>query len=195
MPKPLPYVLAAGAFLLYAALGLGRHERLETGFDLGVFEQAVRAYAQLRPPIAALKGPGVDLLGDHFHPILVVLAPAYRLFPGPDTLLVAQAALLASSVVPVARLAGRRLGAAAGAGVGTAYSLSWGVVNAAAFEFHEVAFAVPLLAIALERLAMGRWHQAVAWSVPLVLVKEDLPLTVAAVGLCLALRGRRRAGA
>src|SRR5262245_4705092 len=192
--ESLPAGIAAGAFALYAAASVTRHERLETGFDLGVFEQAVRSYAQLRAPVATLKGPGVDLLGDHFHPILATLAPLYRLFPGPSTLLLAQAALLAFSAVPVTRVAMRRLGPAAGVGLGVAYALSWGIVNAAAFDFHEVCFAVPLLALTLERLALGRWRAAAAWALPLVLVKEDLPLTFLAVGVYLALRGQRRMG-
>src|SRR5262249_22548601 len=114
-PAAVPYAIAAGAFALYAALAVVRHQRLETGFDLGLFEQAVRAYARLQPPVVPLKGPGVLALGDHFHPIVAALAPLYRLLPGPVTLLIAQSALLALSVVPVTRLAERRLGRAAGA--------------------------------------------------------------------------------
>src|SRR5262245_2734740 len=102
----VPYLLAAVCFGGYAALSISRHlHGRTTGFDLGIFESAVRGYAQLHAPIVDLKGPGFNLLGDHFHPILALLAPAYRLFPTPITLLVAQAALLAASVIPVTRLA------------------------------------------------------------------------------------------
>jgi uncharacterized membrane protein len=170
-------------------LSVSRHLRVRTsGYDLGIFEQAIRGYARLRAPIAELKGPGFHLLGDHFHPILAVLGPIYRLFPSPITLLVAQAALLALSAVPVTRLAIHAVGPRAGAGIGVVYGLSWGIQQAVGFDFHEICFAVPLLAFSLECLAHKRWRCAVAWAVPLILVKEDLPLTLAAIGGYLLLR-------
>lgn len=191
-----PYLLAALFFAAYAALSVTKHLQLRsTGYDLGIFEQAVRAYSELRAPVSELKGAGDNLLGDHFHPILVTLAPFYRLFPSPLTLLIAQAALFAVSVVPVTRLAIRTTTPLLGAGIGLAYGLSWGLQKAVAFDFHEIAFAVPLLAFCLERLARRQWRAATAYALPLVLVKEDLPLTVVAIGLYILLNGRRRLGA
>ncbi|WEB45425.1 DUF2079 domain-containing protein [Streptomyces yunnanensis] len=190
-----PHLLALLFFAGYAALSVTKHLQLRsTGYDLGIFEQAVRAYAQLRTPVSELKGAGYNLLGDHFHPILATLAPLYRLFPTPLTLLTAQAALLALSVVPVTRLAIRTTTPRLGTAIGIAYGLSWGLQKAVAFDFHEIAFAVPLLAFCLECLALRHWRTAAAWAAPLVLVKEDLPLTVTAIGLYILLSGRRRLG-
>jgi uncharacterized membrane protein len=188
-------LLAVTLFSAYAMMAVTKHLRVRTNaFDLGIFEQGVRGYAGLGAPLAPLKGPGVHLLGDHFHPVLILLAPLYRVFPSPITLLIAQAALLAVSVVPVTRLAVTRFGARGGLAVGAAYGLSWGIQQAAGFDFHEICFAVPLLAFSLECLVRRRWGAAVAWAAPLLLVKEDLPLTVAAIGGCLVLRGRWRLG-
>jgi Predicted membrane protein (DUF2079) len=187
-----PALLAGGFFLAYAVVSVGRHRRLATtGFDLGIFEQAVRGYAEGTGPVADLKGPGFNLLGDHFHPVLVLLAPAYRLAPSAVTLLVAQAGLLAVSVIPITRLAMRHTTPRLGVLTGTAYGLSWGLQNAVGFDFHEVCFAVALLAFALEHLVERRWVAVCAWSLPLLLVKEDLPATVAAIGLYVAIVGRR----
>jgi len=187
--------LAVALFAAYAIVAVSRQLRVRTtGYDLGIFEQAVRGYAGGGAPVAPLKGPGFNLLGDHFHPILALLGPIYRLFPGPVTLLVAQAGLLALSAVPVTRLAAKRFGTRGGLAIGAAYGLSWGIQQAAGFDFHEICFAVPLLAFSLECLVERRWGAAVAWAAPLVLVKEDLPLTVAAIGGYLVLRGQRRLG-
>jgi uncharacterized membrane protein len=109
-------------------------------------------------------------------------------------LLVAQALLLAGSGIPVTRLATSVLGVRSGAVIGLAYGMSWGLLHAVRFDFHEVCFAVPLVAFTLERLALGRWRAAAAFAVPLVLVKEDLPLTVVAIGLYLVLQRQRRLG-
>jgi uncharacterized membrane protein len=73
--------------------------------------------------------------------------------------------------------------------------MSWGLQSAVDFDFHEVAFAVPLLAFGLTALVERRWAAAAAWTLPLIAVKEDLPATVAVIGLLLALRGRRCLGA
>src|SRR5260370_10939454 len=60
-------------------------------------------------------------------------------------------------------------------------------------EFHEIAFAVPLLAFSLSALVRGHLKAAVLWALPLVFFKEDQVFTVAALGLYLALAGMRAA--
>jgi uncharacterized membrane protein len=110
------------------------------------------------------------------------VAPFYRVFPSPVTLLVAQALLFAVSVIPVARVSSLLLGRGRGLAVGVAYALSWGVQRAVQFDFHEIAFAMPLLAFSLEAVLRRRWRAALWWAVPLVLVKEDMGVTAAAIG-------------
>ncbi|MEV5706561.1 DUF2079 domain-containing protein [Actinoallomurus sp. NPDC052274] len=191
-PRWDPYRLAGAFLLAYAALSLARYRRMATlSWDLGIFEQAVRGYAHLRAPIVDIKAPGANILGDHFSPIIALLAPFYRIFPTPVTLLVVQAALFASAAIPITRVAARLLGRGRGLAIGVAYGLSWGVQRAIEFDFHEIAFAMPLLALSLEATLRGRWWAAMAWALPLVLVKEDMGLTAAAVGLVVALRARR----
>ncbi|MFD8479288.1 DUF2079 domain-containing protein [Kitasatospora sp. NPDC059673] len=194
-PRLLPWGLAAGFFAFYALFCLRRHGLLlTTGYDLGIFEQAVRSYAHFELPVAPLKGEGYNLLGDHFSPILLALVPFYLVWPGAETLLLGQAALLALAVVPISRWAQRELGAAAAVAVALGYGFSWGVGSTIGFDFHEVAFAAPLLAFAVVALAERRWVAAVAWAAPLCLVKEDLGLTVAVIGGYVAWRGPRRLG-
>ncbi|MFJ6215138.1 DUF2079 domain-containing protein [Streptomyces sp. NPDC092296] len=194
-PTVAAWVVTAVFFALYAAVSVLRHRRMATaGYDLGIFEEAVRAYAHGHAPVVELKGPGFNLLGDHFHPVLVVLAPLYRAFPSPVTLLVAQAALMAAACLPLTRWAHRAVGPGAGLVVGCGVGASWGMVSAVSFDFHEVCFAVPLLAFAVEALGNGRWRAAACWTLPLLLVKEDLGLTVAAVGALIVWRGPRRWG-
>ncbi|WP_143200431.1 DUF2079 domain-containing protein [Kitasatospora sp. CB01950] len=179
--------------LFQLALSLPRHWRMQTnGFDLGIFEEAVRGYAYLGPPVVTLKGAGYVQLGDHFSPALAVLAPFYRLWPAPETLLVAQAVLFALSVVPVTDLAVQWLGRSRGVLAGLAYGLSWGLWQASLFDMHEIALAVPLLACTTVALARGRWRAAVCWALPLLLVKEDQGLLLAGVGGYVLLVGRRR---
>ncbi|QMU70522.1 DUF2079 domain-containing protein [Streptacidiphilus sp. P02-A3a] len=192
---PLPWVVAGIVFAVCAGVSVRLHQRMLTsGFDLGIFEQTVRSWAHGHLPVVDLKGPGFPELGDHFSPILATLAPFYRIWPSPYVLLVAQAALLAVAAVPLARWALRALGPAAAWTVGLSYGFSWGVASAVGFDFHEYAFAVPLVSFSLCALGQRGLRAAALWALPLLLVKEDLGLTVATIGLLIAYRGRRRWG-
>ncbi|MDG4862241.1 DUF2079 domain-containing protein [Streptomyces sp. T-3] len=190
----MPYLLAAAFFVGYAIISVCRWRRMASmSWDLGIFEQAIRAYAHFQAPIADLKGPGAHILGDHFSPITATLAPLYRIFPSPVTLLLAQAALFAVSVIPVTRAASRLLGPNRGLAIGVAYGLSWGVQRAVEFDFHEIAFAVPLIAFSLEAILFSRWRAALLWALPLVLVKEDLGVTLAAIAAVVGIRAWKQA--
>lgn len=189
------FVLPGVLFLAYSAVSLRIHTRLlSNSYDLGIFEQIIRSYAHGQLPVAELLGPDYSALGDHFHPILVLLAPFYWLWPTAKTLLVAQAVLIAVSVLPLTVWARRELGDMAAAAIGVCYGVSWGIASAVGYDFHEVAFAVPLLACSLAALGRGRLRAAAYWALPLLLVKEDLGLTVAAVGVVIAVRGNRKLG-
>jgi uncharacterized membrane protein len=193
--RALPWVMALVFAALYATISVARFDRLATrSFDLGIFEQAVRHLAHLQAPIVDLEGANHNFLGDHWNPAIAVYAPFYRLFPNPVTLLVGQAVAIALAVVPLTRAGMRHLGRWPGVAVGLAFGMSYGIQSAVDFDVHEVSLAAPLLAFALEAFLAGRWTAVVAWAAPLVLVKEDLGLTVAAVGLVLALVGARRRG-
>lgn len=163
--------------------------RLEApSWDLGIFTQLAQRYAAFEAPIVDVKGAGYNLLGDHFHPILVLLGVPYRFAPSGLTVLVVQDVLLAFSVWVIAREAARRLSPLTGTLIGVAYALSFGIVGAVGVQFHEIAFAVPLLALSLVALLRERWLAAVLWGAPLVFVKEDLGATVVALGAVVAWR-------
>jgi uncharacterized membrane protein len=189
----VPWLIAAAVFAVYATISGYRYLRLQsTSWDMGIFTEYVKRYAHLQAPIVDARAPGMNLLGDHFHPVVAVLAPFFRLFPSPLTLLVGQALLVAMSVIPVSRAAQELLGTGAGRVIAVAYGLSWGLQQMVDNDFHEIAFAVPLLAFSLSALVRGRVRAAVLWALPLVLVKEDQGFTVAAIGLLIAFGYRHR---
>ena len=195
-PRLVGGAVAAVAALAYGVLALRHHARFEVrSWDLAIFEQAIAGYARLEAPIVDVKGPGFHILGDHFSPITALAAPVYRLLPGPQTLLLVQVALVAWALYVVTALAVRRLGAPLGAVIGVLCATSFGVQSAIDAEFHEVAFAAPLLALAGAAWVERRYTAVAAWSVPLVLVKEDLGITVVVVGALLWWVGERRLGA
>ena len=192
------WVLVALTAAGYSVFALARYHTFQTGsYDLVIFDQAVRSYAHFQPGISIIKGlhngfgPHFSVLGDHWSPILAVLAPLYWVFNGPQTLLVAQAVLFALAIPPLWLFTRRAFGGGSAAVVAAylvsvVYLLSWPIASAVYFNFHEVAFAPVLTAVALERLQAGRLRTALIALAALLLVKEDMGLLVAGIGLYLA---------
>jgi uncharacterized membrane protein len=184
---PVTWIIALATFIAYDTISVFKYLRLDPGsWDLGIFTEYVKQIAYFRAPVVSIRGAGFNLLGDHFQPIVGLLAPVFRVFPTPETLLVAQALLTAASVIPVCRAAQELLGTWASRGIGLAYGFSWGLQQMISFDFHEIAFAVPLLAFSLSALVRRRLRPAILWALPLVFVKEDQGFTVAAIGLVMA---------
>ncbi|MGY5765849.1 DUF2079 domain-containing protein [Brachybacterium sp. DNPG3] len=187
----VPIAIALAGALAYGLLGWQQWRNLVApSWDLGIFTELAKAYGSFSAPIVPIKGDDVNLLGDHFHPILVLLAPVWWVWPSGLALVWTQAVLFGASAIPLAKLAIDRLGRAMGTVVGVGYVFSFGLQAAADVQFHEIAFAVPLLALSLTALLRERVMAAALWAMPLVLVKEDLGLTVMVLGLVIALRYR-----
>jgi uncharacterized membrane protein len=189
---PVTWATAIAVFGAYATIALSRLMQLNpSSWDLGIYTEYVKQYADLKAPIVDIRAPGFNLLGDHFQPIVALLAPFFRVFPSSATLVVGQALLVAVSVFPVSQLAREKLGVGAARAIAVAYGFSWGLQQLPQFDFHEIAFAVPLLAFSLSALARGQTRAAVCWALPLVFVKEDQGFTVAAIGIYLIVAGLR----
>ena len=213
-------LLAAAVMALYTYYSLQQMKHWITpSWDLAIFTQMAQAYSHFSVPIVPIKGPDFNLWGDHFHPILVLLGPIYALFPSPTTLLVVQNALVAFASFAIVRFTQRAFALAqktedaqdaqaakrqgviptiTGLLLGAGFALSFGVQQAIAAQFHEVAFAVPLLAMSLGYLVLASrvsgteraryLAYACWWSLPIAFVKEDMGVTVAAIGLIIFIR-------
>src|SRR5690348_11095480 len=79
---PVTWVIALAAFMAYDTLAVFKYLRLDPGsWDLGIYTEYVKQLAGLHAPVVAIRGAGFNLLGDHFQPIVVLLAPFFRVFP------------------------------------------------------------------------------------------------------------------
>lgn len=190
-----PAALALLTTVVYAAFALRRHSLFRTyGYDLGIFDQSVRSYASGHLPVSTIRsdsaptgpwGHGFPLLGDHFSPIVGVLGPLYRMWPHVELLLIAQPVLVGWSVFVIARRAAPRWW------IPGAYAASWGLQQLVGFDFHEAAFAVPLITMALDAYLAERWVACAWWASGLLLVKEDCGLTLAVFGVLMWRHDRR----
>ena len=194
-PRPLevafPWALALLAAVCYAAISLYRHNHFgSNAFDLGVQDQTVWGYSQLRMiPNTVAMIP--NLLGDHFHPILMAIAPLYWIWSDARVLLLAQAALLAVAGIPIFWWAKPRLGLWPAILFMCAYLSFWGVLSGVVFDFHHIAFAVPAVSFAL--YAVLTRNDRLFWAMLAVglLTRENVALTFAAIGIYIVLVQRR----
>ncbi|MGW2869741.1 DUF2079 domain-containing protein [Kitasatospora sp. NPDC001225] len=198
-------LLTALCFTVTCAIGLQGWTSVSLGgFDLGIFDQGVRGYAHFGLPVSTLKSfhhefpPGFSLLGDHFSPVLALLAPLYWIWDDPRSLIIGQSLLFAAGVPLIRRIAGYAFAGAeprtarrAADLAGLVYGLGWPLLVAARVGFHEVAFAVPLTLLMLERGLARRYGTVLLAALLLCCTKEDLGLLVGAYGLVLLLRTRR----
>ncbi len=188
--------LAAATFFagFYSTVSIQQHRTLKTGgYDLGIFEQIIRGWSHLRIPVSPIVD-NAHFAPNHFSPVLALLGPPYALLPSVYTLLIAQAILFAIGVIPLMRWAQREFGGRTAWVVAASYGLCPGLAGAVGDGFHEIAFAVPLISFSVVALGQRRHVAAVAWAVPLVFIKEDLGLTIAAIGSILVMRGERKLG-
>jgi uncharacterized membrane protein len=81
-PDRVPWLIALAVFAVYVPISVFRYLRFDpTSWDLGIFTEYVKQYASLHAPVVDIRGAGINLLGDHFHPIVALIAPFYRVFP------------------------------------------------------------------------------------------------------------------
>jgi uncharacterized membrane protein len=74
------------------------------------------------------------------------------------------------------------------------YSIYWGIQKAVEFDFHEIAFAVPLTALAIYSIDEQRWRLYFFCLVFLLLTKENLALLVFFFGIYLLVTRRFKPG-
>jgi uncharacterized membrane protein len=163
------------------------------GFDLGVYDQAIWSTTQgrvLESTMTQANPIPHSQLSDHFSPVYLMLVPFYYLYPHPETLLILQTLALALGAWPVYLLAKLKLP--------PPYALVWVLVYLLfvplayvnLYDFHEVAFAVAPLGLALYFLERGRRLWFVVFLLLTFLVKEEMALVAAGFGVY-ALLGKR----
>lgn len=187
------FVVAVSAGSIARVESFGRKE----AFSVGIFQQAFwytdRWFAGHGVPMGVTYSTRDASLhsqfGIHFSPLLMALAPIYRLRPQASTLLVLQALALGLAALPLAALTRRKLGPLGAAGVGVAWLLHPTVLGAPLNGFHDMAFAPVFLFLAFWALEGRRLGWFVAALLALVGVREDLAFAVLLMAPLAAWRG------
>lgn len=182
-------------FFVILALGLSRHWGYMTSLnDLGVFDQAVwgTLHGKFMLNTSNEFSQQINWLGFHFHPVLLLFVPLYAIAPDPEWFALAQALALSIAAWPIFLLASRVCQSeTAGLLWALAYLVNPFLLNAAAWDFHPVALAVPFIALGL--LAVEKTNRRLLFlsCLSLLFIQEQLGLTVAGFGVLWWLRSKR----
>lgn len=180
-------------FLLLFFIGLSRHWAfISTVNDLGVFDQAVwgTLHGEFLLNTSQLNQP-INWLGFHFHPVILLFVPLYAIAPYPEWFTLAQALALSLAAWPIFLAASRVCHSeTAGWLWAIAYLINPFLLNAATWDFHPVALAVPFIALGLLAIEQADHRLFLFSSLPLLLIQEQMGLTVAALGALWWLRNR-----
>jgi uncharacterized membrane protein len=195
-------LLLSGAVVVYAIvfgmLSVARYDTFHaTTFDLGIMAQVTWNTAQGRWFETSIdRATNAELigsyLGNHVRPILLLLAPAYRLWPDPRLLLILQGVALGGAAFPLFWIVRRQI---ADSGVALLIACCYLAYPALGFlnlvDFHPVAFSIPCIFVAYWALQGER--PGLFWVAVLLALstKEEMVVPVAAWGLVNVL-GRKR---
>jgi len=181
---------------LYLVWGVNRYNHFLTdAIDLGLYSQLMWKYAHFKAPLSSIKYdtfPGPNMLGDHFHPILLLFVPFYWLWEDPRMLLVLQAVVVVLAAWPVYMVVLKALGSKAfSLATAFAYLSFIGVQTALDYDFHVTTLSVLPLALTLYALAYEKWR--LYWIALLagILTKEDVPLFTFVIGLVAVLKFKK----
>ena len=188
------YVAAASACLLFSRFALERHARFESdAYDLGFFDQIIWNTSHGRWFQTSFTP--YNFLGQHFQPVLLIFALAYRLGGGIELLLITQTLFVAAAALPLFYAVRRATASgAAGLAVSLAFLFSTQLHHALDFDFHPELMGFFFVFLALYYLVARRPVACVVSLLPLLLLKEDMPLLLGAFAVLLLARGFRREG-
>lgn len=133
-----------------------------------------------------LTSPGLGIhaiLSGHKWFIIFPLLPIYLLFPGPQLLLVIQSIVLACGSWAVFLLVRHLTTPFLGLAMAIAYLIYPALQFVNLFEFHPIAFATPLLLFTFYFLITGRWGWYLAFVVLSLSVRQDVAISVFALGV------------
>ncbi len=130
--------------------------------------------------------PTGSLLGVHFSPILLLMAPFFILYPSPVTLLVAQSVGLALGAFPLYRYSIGRLGdKRTSSAIVAAYVISPMIIGISWYGFHPEAFLVPAMIGALYYASKQKWTSYFVCVFASLATIETAPVIVALLGVYL----------
>ena len=180
--------VAALFFLFVSAWTVGRvYSFCTPTYDFGIFSQMFHSMKTTGTPITTVERDGaLSHFAVHVSPIYYLWLPVYCLFPVPATLQVLQAAVMASSVIPLWKLGKHHgLKGLQSLLVCVALLLFPAFSGGASYDVHENCFLTPVILWLLYSIEKKRVPWIFVFAILTLMVKEDAAVYVAVVALWL----------
>ncbi|MCS7001925.1 MAG: DUF2079 domain-containing protein, partial [Dehalococcoidia bacterium] len=189
----LTYVIILLYALTFAQLSVLQHHSHNThAFDLGNMDQAVWNTSQGRWFEFSNWEGGRTRLAAHVEPILIPIAQIYRVFSGPETLLVLQAIIISLGALPAFWLARDRLrNDFAAITFASAYLLAPELEAATLSDFHPVSLATSFLMFAFYFIHKEKYLWFWVFAILAMSTKEQIPIAIALLGVYIVVVKRR----
>jgi uncharacterized membrane protein len=178
--------IALVGFIIYFSLaGWYRQVNLATSqFDMGNMDQTI--WHTVHGQFFQMTEPGNPELRSraawHADFLLLIYSPFYALWPDPRTMLILQVLFVASGALPLYWWARKKIGDRPAAILSTLYLLYPALQHGLVFDVHAVTLVTPILLWAWWAAAERRWWVYYPMIVLAVLGKEEVGLTIAAIG-------------
>ncbi len=196
-PALAAVVLGAAFFVTCATLAISGYTNFRVYYrDLGIYENVLWNTAHGRPFATTLLLKNTSHLAEHVAPVLLALAPLYRLLPDPRWLILLHLAALTLAGAPIYLLARRRLASPwAGVLVLAAFYLTPSLSQVIALNgFYPVALTTVPLTFAAYFILADRPRRGALVACSTLLLEETSALALLGIGLLLLARRQTRLG-
>lgn len=178
--------------VIYAFMSVHKHNSFQTfGWDLGVFDHGIWQWSQFKIPYSSFHD--LPWLADHFHLILVTIAPLYWIWSDVRVLLIVQAILVSFGALPLyylsKRVAKNNIFSFV---IVLGYLLFYSLQSFIFSDFHEFAYLPLTLGSVMLFWELRKTYFYWVSFVLALLVKEEVGLLLAAFGLWTLIHDRRR---
>ncbi|MEW6104510.1 MAG: DUF2079 domain-containing protein, partial [bacterium] len=179
---------------IYSYLSIIQYNGFHTGhWDLAGFDQAIWNTIQGR--ILDTTMYGHNFLGEHFSPMLLILAPFYLIWQDPRMLLFLQSLFLGLGAIPVFLIAKDKLKHnLLSLSFSFAYLFHPFISRVNLFEFHEICLAPFFLLFTFYFLQRRIWLLYFIFFFFSLMVKEDVSLIITALGIYSFFKTNKRIG-
>jgi len=194
----IPFIILGVMILAYVAffsiISIDRHDHFQSlAFDLGIYDQAIWKFSRFAGGFNTVRG--IEIFGDHFTPINLLIAPLYWFTDDVRALLVLQTLAFALSAVPLFFIAYHYL-KSRWASLAVCFSLlmfpAMHYVNLE--DFHPESFILLFVLCAFYFLIKKKYPLYMLFVVLALMCKEEVALTMFLVGIYVFFRHSKKYG-
>ena len=175
--KYTPYLLCILFFIAFSTLSVVRHYHYGSfGYDLGINDQTVWKYSQLKAPITTLDPfPDKSKLATHVEVVYLLISPAYLIWNSATFLLILEVAFISSSGIAIYLMAQRRkLSLLMSSTLIISYFCFYGIQNALWFDVHSITFGAAFIAWFLYFFDIKKYRYALIFLILAITSKENV---------------------